>query len=78
MIFNLQALRFLAALAVVYYHTGFGVLGVSTEFGAVSVFFVISGFIMTMITRDSADRFFKNDWLESYRSTGFAPGFTGL
>lgn len=59
MIFNLQALRFLAALAVVYYHTGYGVFGVSTEFGAVSVFFVISGFIMTMITRDSANRFFQ-------------------
>ncbi len=53
MISNLQMLRGLAALAVVFYHTAYTLPGgVHTEFQAVSVFFVISGFIMTYITRD--------------------------
>jgi len=55
---NIQLLRFLAAAAVVYYHTGFGIWGTVTEFGAVPVFFCISGYIMTLITRDRADGFF--------------------
>lgn len=57
MVANIQTLRFLAAAAVVYYHTGFGIFGVETEFGAVPVFFCISGYIMTMITRKRSDGF---------------------
>jgi exopolysaccharide production protein ExoZ len=46
------------ALAVVFYHTAYTFnRGVHTEFQAVAVFFVISGFIMTYITRAEADRF---------------------
>ena len=58
MISNLQLLRALAALAVVFYHTDyrFGA-GVHTEFQGVAVFFVISGFIMTYITRKDANGF---------------------
>jgi exopolysaccharide production protein ExoZ len=55
---NLQVLRGLAALAVVFFHTGYTFNGgVYTQFQAVSVFFVISGFIMTFITRDGASQF---------------------
>jgi exopolysaccharide production protein ExoZ len=58
MIANLQVLRGLAALGVVFYHTAFLLPGdVHTEFQGVSIFFVISGFLMPYITRDSADRF---------------------
>jgi exopolysaccharide production protein ExoZ len=58
MISNLQLLRGLAALAVVFYHTAYTFNGgVHTEFQAVAVFFVISGFIMTHITRAEADQF---------------------
>ena len=60
MISNLQALRGLAALAVVFYHTAFTFNGgTHTDFQAVSVFFVISGFIMTYITRADADHFLQ-------------------
>lgn len=52
MIQNIQVLRGLAALSVVYYHTGFVLYkGVHTDFQGVSVFFIISGFIMTYITQ---------------------------
>jgi exopolysaccharide production protein ExoZ len=52
-IFNLQFLRGLAALGVVFYHTDFRLPGDwHTEFFGVSTFFVISGFIMCFITRD--------------------------
>jgi exopolysaccharide production protein ExoZ len=58
MIFNIQLLRGLAALAVAFYHAGYVIPGTShTDFLAVPVFFVISGFIMTHITRASADDF---------------------
>jgi len=58
MISNLQVLRGLAALAVVLYHTNYALAGgVHTMFQAVAVFFVISGFIMTHITREKADGF---------------------
>lgn len=58
MISNLQVLRGLAALGVVFYHTAFTFNGgVHTEFQGVSVFFVISGFIMTYITRDDSSHF---------------------
>lgn len=52
MIENIQVLRGLAALAVVFYHTKMQLPnGVHTEFSAVAVFFVISGFIMAYIPR---------------------------
>jgi exopolysaccharide production protein ExoZ len=58
MIANLQLLRGLAALGVVFYHTAFTFNGgVHTEFQGVSVFFVISGFIMTYITREDSSQF---------------------
>jgi exopolysaccharide production protein ExoZ len=49
---NLQILRGLAALGVVFYHTDHRLPGDwHTEFFGVSTFFVISGFIMCFITR---------------------------
>jgi exopolysaccharide production protein ExoZ len=55
---NLQVLRALAALGVVFYHTDFRLPGDwHTEFFGVSTFFVISGFIMCFITKDNADNF---------------------
>jgi exopolysaccharide production protein ExoZ len=60
MISNLQLLRGLAALAVVFYHSAFVIPGMQqTDFQAVAVFFVISGFIMTYITRDAIDGFVR-------------------
>ncbi|WP_024517122.1 acyltransferase [Bradyrhizobium sp. Tv2a-2] len=60
MLFNLQILRGIAAVGVVFYHTGFLLGGDHhTEFFGVSTFFVISGFIMCWITRDDADRFLR-------------------
>jgi len=58
MIVNIQLLRGLAALAVAFYHAGYVVPGtIYSDFLAVPIFFVISGFIMTHITRESADAF---------------------
>jgi len=64
MISNLQVLRALAALAVVFYHTDyrFGA-DVHTEFQGVAVFFVISGFIMTYITRKDARQFLAHRFI---------------
>ena len=64
MISNLQLLRALAALAVVFYHTDyrFGA-NVHTEFQGVAVFFVISGFIMTYITRKDANQFLAHRFI---------------
>jgi exopolysaccharide production protein ExoZ len=60
MISNLQVLRGLAALAVVFYHTAFTFNGgIHTDFQAVSVFFVISGFIMSYITRADSSQFLQ-------------------
>jgi exopolysaccharide production protein ExoZ len=56
---NIQILRGLAALAVVIYHTG-TVFGVRTQFQAVPVFFVISGFIMSYIAGESGLGFAVN------------------
>jgi len=57
---NLQVLRGVASLGVVFYHTDFRLPGDwHTEFFGVSMFFVISGFIMCFITRDNADDFLK-------------------
>jgi exopolysaccharide production protein ExoZ len=56
---NLQVLRALAALSVVFYHTGFNVpYDTHTDFSGVAVFFVISGFIICFISAKEADRFF--------------------
>jgi exopolysaccharide production protein ExoZ len=50
---NLQILRGLSALGVVFYHIDFRLPGDwHTEFFGVPTFFVISGFIMCFITRD--------------------------
>ena len=58
MLFNLQVLRGLAALGVVFYHTDFRLAGDwHTDFSGVAIFFVISGFIMCFITREDADDF---------------------
>lgn len=53
---NIQVLRGCAALAVVVYHTG-TIFGVRTQFQAVPVFFVISGFIMSYIAGKSGLEF---------------------
>jgi exopolysaccharide production protein ExoZ len=58
LISNIQALRAWAALGVVFYHTAFVAPGVGhTDFLGVTIFFVISGFITTHITRESAAGF---------------------
>ena len=58
---NLQALRAFAAVGVVFYHTGFVISGnVHTDFFGVMIFFIISGFIMTFITRSSDESFLTN------------------
>jgi exopolysaccharide production protein ExoZ len=58
MIRNLQLLRGLAALGVVFYHTGFQIVpGISTDFFGVAVFFVLSGFIMCHVTRLDGSNF---------------------
>ena len=60
MIYNLQLLRALAALAVVYFHvTSEAGLGLPVNIGAhgVDVFFVISGFIIAYIGARSPDGF---------------------
>lgn len=62
MIGNLQVLRGFAALAVVFFHTGYVLPApvFHTEFMAVPVFFVISGFVMTFINKSSATEFAVN------------------
>ncbi len=61
MITNIQFLRAFAALSVVIFHTNFSFRnGVHTEFHAVAIFFVISGFIMTYISRNDPAGFFYN------------------
>ena len=59
MIINIQLLRGLAALAVAFYHAGYVIPGtIYTDFLGVPIFFVVSGFIMTHITRAPSDGFF--------------------
>ena len=62
MISNIQVLRAFAALAVVFYHTGYFIDGrVHTDFQGVAVFFVISGFIMVYTTsRLNSELVFQN------------------
>jgi len=56
---NIQFLRAFAALSVVIYHTNFYFRGmIRTEFGGIAIFFVISGFIMTYISRRDSSHFF--------------------
>lgn len=57
MITNLQLLRGLAALGVVVYHTNLHINGVHSELMGVAIFFVISGFIMVHITRETDEDF---------------------
>jgi exopolysaccharide production protein ExoZ len=60
MIGNLQLLRGIAALGVVFYHTDFRLAGgYHTDFFGVSTFFVISGFIMCYVTRADASHFLE-------------------
>ncbi|MGO4412506.1 acyltransferase family protein [Cupriavidus sp. KB_39] len=61
MITNLQLVRALAALAVVFYHTGYVVPGhTHTELQGVAIFFALSGFLMAYLsqTAPSARDFF--------------------
>jgi exopolysaccharide production protein ExoZ len=57
LISNLQVLRAVAALGVVIYHTNIRINGVHSDLMGVAVFFVISGFIMVYITRQSDEGF---------------------
>jgi len=58
MITNLQVIRALAALAIVFYHTDFRLFSdVHTDFTAVRIFFVLSGFIMSYSTRKDSRNF---------------------
>lgn len=58
LITNLQALRAFAAVGVVFYHTAFVIPGcIHTDFDGVMIFFVMSGFIMTYITRSKDEKF---------------------
>lgn len=57
MISNLQVVRAFAALAVVFYHTAFPLFGAPRDFAGVCVFFVLSGFIITYVTREDEDHF---------------------
>jgi exopolysaccharide production protein ExoZ len=60
MLSNLQVLRGVAALGVVFFHTDYRLAGDwHTEFFGVSTFFVISGFIMCLVTRNNADDFLQ-------------------
>jgi exopolysaccharide production protein ExoZ len=57
---NVQALRAYGALAVAFYHTGFSLaIGLRRPIGSfgVSIFFVISGFIMAMICDSNPRQF---------------------
>ncbi len=57
---NVQSLRAYGALAVAFYHTGFSLnIGLGRPIGSfgVSIFFLISGFIMAMICDTSPEHF---------------------
>jgi exopolysaccharide production protein ExoZ len=60
MISNLQALRAFAAIAVVFYHTGYFFGTIHTEFSGVAIFFCLSGFMMTYVSRRNSDGFVVN------------------
>lgn len=58
MIYNLQCLRAFAALSVASFHSGFQFNGVRTQFYGVALFFVISGFIMCLVSQTEGADFF--------------------
>lgn len=60
MLGNLQILRFLAATGVVLLHANFAIGGLHSEFGGVPVFFVISGYVMCLVSNRSAGSFFAD------------------
>ncbi|WP_284078460.1 acyltransferase family protein [Herbaspirillum aquaticum] len=60
MISNLQFLRAFASIAIVFYHTGYFLNGIHTEFGGVAIFFCLSGFMMTYVSRKGTDGFLLN------------------
>ena len=60
MLGNLQILRFLAASGVVLLHANFAIGGRHSEFGGVPVFFVISGYVMCLVSNRSAGSFFTD------------------
>jgi exopolysaccharide production protein ExoZ len=56
---NLQILRGVAAMGVVFYHTDYRLPGdLHSDFEGVATFFVISGFIMCYISRSDPEQFF--------------------
>lgn len=60
MITNLQLIRAFAALAIVVYHTDFRIFNnVHTDFQAVCLFFVLSGFIITHVTKKNHEHFLR-------------------
>lgn len=59
MIGNIQALRALAAIGVVFYHTDYHLFGLHTDLFGVATFFVISGFIMCFICARDPSSFFE-------------------
>ena len=58
MIGNIQALRAIAAIGVVFYHTNYHLFGLHTDLFGVATFFVISGFIMCFICTRDPSHFF--------------------
>jgi exopolysaccharide production protein ExoZ len=64
MITNIQFLRALAALGVVWYHTNFLLWnGAHTEFQGVSLFFVISGYIITLVSEKKNENFLAHRFI---------------
>jgi exopolysaccharide production protein ExoZ len=60
-IYNLQVLRGVAAIGVVFYHTSYLLAGDHhTDFFGVATFFVISGFIMCLVSRADKRDFLRN------------------
>ena len=63
---NLHVLRIVAALFVVYYHTGYHLLGLQSFGGfSVPIFFVISGFVMAMIATEQPKDFLRRRLLRA-------------
>ncbi len=60
MLGNLQILRFFAATGVVLLHANFAIGGNHSEFGGVPVFFVLSGYVMCLVSNRSAGAFFAD------------------
>lgn len=60
MIGNLQILRTFAATGVIIYHCKANIFGIHTELYGVSLFFVLSGFLMCKVSNRTAFDFLKN------------------